>query len=516
MRNLEVIQQHVQSFPCNYIVFDLLKHAGKKLTEKTYEQRKKELNKLFAQQRLPVEVKYRHPAKIQAILVFDEADECWDQVLLAGGEGVIAKKRTSKWLEGKRTDQWMKYKNWRRIHVVLTSFDKQNGFFTGAVYREEQLMEVVTFRHGLSEEEEDTLQSFFYSNGKRTGESTQWGMEPSICVVIKCIDFDGKHLREPRFESFAFDVQPVDCTWQRMYRELYQSPLEKVEVTHPEKLLWKHPEITKNDYVVYLQRAAPYLLPFLRDRLLTVIRFPHGTVSDERFFQKNAPDYTPSFVQIVQNDEIDYIVCNNIETLLWLGNQLALEFHIPFQTVQTEYPTEIVFDLDPPSVEYFSLAVEAAVRMKAIFDQFQLRAFVKTSGNKGLQLYIPLPYDQFSYDDTRVFTKFICDFLCEQEPQWFTTERMKKNRGKKLYLDYVQHHEGKTIIAPYSPRGNQDALVATPLHWDEVNQSLKPSLFSINSVLERLETTGDLFRNFREEGERQPFREVLQKLKGLM
>nr|WP_153722038.1 DNA ligase D [Sporosarcina cascadiensis] len=515
MRSEKVIQQHVQTFPCEYIAFDLLKHAGKEITGKTYEQRKEKLKKLFTQLELPVKVKYRHPAKVQAAEVFEEAAPCWDRVLLANGEGVIAKKRSSEWLEGKRTENWLKYKNWRKVHVVLTSFDKENGFFTGAVYREDQLAEVVTFRHGLSGDEEGILQTFFYENGKRLSGSSRWIVKPSVCAVIHCIDFDGKHLREPRFDSFALDVHAEQCTWQRMYRELYPLP-PNIEVTHPEKCLWKKPGIKKEDYLLYLQLAAPYLLPFLQDRLLTVIRYPHGTVSEERFFQKNAPDYTPAFVRTVQNEGIDYIVCDTIETLLWLGNQLALEFHIPFQTVRTANPTEIVFDLDPPSVEYFSLAVEAAVQMKAIFDQFQLQAFVKTSGNKGLQLYIPLPYDQFSYEDTRVFTKFVCDFLCEQEPQWFTTERLKKNRGTKLYLDYVQHQEGKTIIAPYSPRGNTDALVATPLDWSEVTQSLQPSMFSIYSVLERLETTGDLFRNFSEAGEKQPFQDVLNNLKGLM
>ena len=140
---------------------------------------------------------------------------------------------------------------------------------------------------------------------------------------------------------------------------------------------------------MYLQRISPYMLPFLKDRLLTVIRFPHG-VPGESFYQKNSPDYVPDFVATKKMDDINYIMCNDIETLLWLGNQLALEFHIPFQTVHTNNPTEIVFDLDPPSVKEFSLAVEAAQQMKVIFDQFRLHSFVKTSGGKGIQLYIPI------------------------------------------------------------------------------------------------------------------------------
>ncbi|KIL45476.1 hypothetical protein KP78_30200 [Jeotgalibacillus soli] len=204
---------------------------------------------------------------------------------------------------------------------------------------------------------------------------------------------------------------------------------------------------------------------------------------DEHFFQKHCPDYAPAFIYTEQIDDINYIVCNDLESLLWLGNQLALEFHIPFQTRKNNFPTEIVFDLDPPSVKEFTLAVEAALRMKAIFDQFHLQSFVKTSGGKGLQVYIPLPDDTFSYEDIRIFIEFVCHFICEQEPHWFTTERLKKNRNNKLYLDYVQHGEGKTIIAPYSPRGNEQGLIATPLKWDEVGDSIIPDLFTMQTVL---------------------------------
>ena len=265
----------------------------------------------------------------------------------------------------------------------------------------------------------------------------------------------------------------------------------------------------------YLQQVSSYILPFLRERLLTVIRFPDG-VAGESFYQKNWPDNTPDFIVTKQVEDVRYVVCNNVESLLWLGNQLALEFHIPFQTIRTEKPTEIVFDLDPPSVEEFSLAIEAAQRMKAIFDQFELTSFVKTSGGKGLQIYIPLPMDTYSYEDTRVFTKFVCDFLCEQEPQWFTTERLKKNRDFKLYLDYVQHHEGKTIVAPYSTRGNEYGLVATPLYWEEVVATLNPRFFTIPTVIDRLKQKGNPFRDFRTDTNNVQFSAVLHQLKDLL
>ena len=153
--------------------------------------------------------------------------------------------------------------------------------------------------------------------------------------------------------------------------------------------------------------------------------------------------------------------------------------------------------------------------MKAIFDQFELKSFIKTSGGKGMQIYIPLPTDAFSYEETGLFTKFVCDFLIEQNPQWFTIERLKKNRHNKLYLDYVQHREGKTIIAPYSPRGNEKGLVATPLNWNEVNTSLKPDQFSIQTVCERIKKQGNPFLQFSEVKtiNKQSFTKILQQLK---
>jgi bifunctional non-homologous end joining protein LigD len=513
MRNQSVIRKHVQEFPCHYVVFDLLELKGKSHTGLTIAKRKQKLQKFFQTIPLPISISYEDTNRIQVIDVFQDNEMLWDKIIVSNGEGIVAKKKTSSWDSDKRTVHWLKIKNWRYVSVILTKYNEINGYFHGAIYNNETLVEVVIFRHGYKEEELNTLITFFQSNGTKVTKNS-WELEPSICVEIACIDFDGKHLREPMFHAFNFEKKPIDCHWQQMKRQLFPLP-ETIKITHPEKPIWPRNSIQKDDYLFYLQNISPYILPFLRDRLLTVIRFPHGVIG-ESFYQKNSPDYVPDFITTEQVDENRYIVCNDVESLLWLGNQLALEFHIPFQTIKTSKPTEIVFDLDPPSVNEFSLAIEAALRMKAIFDQFELRSFVKTSGGKGLQVYIPLPLNTFSYEDTRVFTKFVCRFLCEQEPQWFTTERLKKNRHNKLYLDYVQHHAGKTIIAPYSPRGNEQGLIATPLNWDEVTDTLRPDLFSIPTVLERINKQSNPFRDFRQIIEEQKFADVLSQLKELV
>ncbi|MFC4409773.1 DNA ligase D [Chungangia koreensis] len=515
MRNRDVIDQHVQKFPCHYVVFDLLKIQGEEQATDSLTKRKTSLKKLFKQLGLPLKVDYLNQIKLQLVEVFTDSERLWPFVVNYGGEGVVAKSKRSIYENGKRTDRWLKVKNWRIITVALTKYDKVNSYFFGAVNKEGQWIEIVNFLHGMSDEEVKTLATLFQQNGKKTSSSI-WELEPSICANVGCIDFDGTHMREPRFQSFNFEKGPLDCTWETLQRQLYPIP-ERVEVTHPDKPIWPEIGYTKDDYLLYLQKISSYMLPFLKDRLLTVIRYPHGVTGDvERFFQKHAPDYSPEFIQTKLVEDINYILCNDIESLLWLGNQLALEFHIPFQTIHTERPTEIVFDLDPPSVQEFTLAIEAGLRLKAILDQFGLHSFVKTSGGKGLQVYIPLTMDSFTYDETGIFTKFVCDFLVEQEPQWFTTERLKKNRGNKLYLDYVQHKEGKTIIAPYSPRGNEGGLVATPLKWEEVNSNLRPGQFPVPAVLDRVRTMGNLFKDFDYVKEKQPFGDVLDQLKEIV
>lgn len=287
----------------------------------------------------------------------------------------------------------------------------------------------------------------------------------------------------------------------------------KINLTNLTKLLWKNKKIRKIDYLNYLIKVANHITPFLSNRLLTTIRFPDG-IDKEKFYQKNCPDYAPDFIETRLEDGINYINCRDQATLIWLGNQSAIEFHIPFSTMDSHKPSEIVLDLDPPSRQEFVLAVEAALLIKEAIDRLQLISFVKTSGNKGLQIYIPLQENMYSYEETRKFTSFMADYLIAKEPKWFTTERLKVNRGGRLYIDYIQHAEGKTIIAPYSLRGNEDALVATPLHWNEVNLTLRPENFTIESIEKRLSEKGCPFIDaFFEAKNQQPFGKVLEYLK---
>lgn len=512
MNNPQTINSNADTFPCHYIAFDILQYKGKPKLNSQLTTRKQMLTKFFDSINHPTTVSYIDERRLQAIDAVEDSDLIWERVKTHNGEGVIAKKKTSKWVEGTRSTSWLKIKNWKYVDVILTKFDKSNGFFAGAIYKEDNLLEIVSFKHGLKEEENKTLTTFFKTYGTSLGNEVS-EIPPSICVSIACIDFDGSKLREPRFHSFQHTINPDECSWNNMQRQLNPIP-ENVVVTHPDKPVFPVNAIIKDDYLLYLQKVAPFMMPFLKDRLLTVIRYPHG-LPGESFYQKNYLENIPDYVTTHIAEETNCVICNNIETLLWLGNQLAIEFHIPFQTIHTDKPTEIVFDLDPPSVEEFHLAVNAALKLKAILDHFSLQSFIKISGGKGMQVYIPLPFNTFTYKETGIFTEFVCKFLEQQYPKWFTVERLKKNRENRLYLDYVQHREGKTIVAPYSTRGNANGLVAAPLYWDEVNEHLKPKKFTTIHVMERIRILGNPFREFKEAGENQPFKTALDQMNGL-
>lgn len=262
-----------------------------------------------------------------------------------------------------------------------------------------------------------------------------------------------------------------------------------LSITNPYKPLWPDAEVTKLDYIRYLLIVAKPMLAYAKDRLLTVIRYPHG-ITDKHFYQKNTPDYAPAWIQTHTWENVRYALCNNEATLIWMANQAALEWHVSFHLAKNEIPTELVFDLDP-STDDFSVVIQSAMLVKELLDELHLPSHVKTSGSSGLQIYVPIEL-RYTFEQTRQVGYFLASYLVSKHPELLTIERMVKNRGSKLYIDYLQHWRGKTLPAPYSPRAKEKATVSTPLNWEEVPH-IHPTAFTIHTVPERLQTLGDLF-----------------------
>ncbi|WP_423798832.1 DNA ligase D [Neobacillus sp. SAB-20_R2A] len=510
LKAVKKIGEQAKNSPCRLMIFDLLVQNGKPMYGLEFLKRKEELNRLFKKTGLELNADPYNKQLLQPVMAYEDFNEIWEKVVLYDGEGIVAKQASSIWEEGKRSLHWLKYKNWKYVSCFVTSYDKTNGYFYVGVYKDDSIYGVGQVLFGFKPDEKQALGQILKQNMVK--EDNQFiFVEPAICLEVKYLELYENQLREPHFDHFRFDLVPEDCTYDKFIFQQKNLP-EDLEITHPDKPLWDKFNIRKADYILYLREISPYMLPFLKSRLLTVIRFPHGMFG-EAFYQKNCPDYAPDFVHTHTADDIDYILCNNLKTLIWLGNQLAIEFHVPFQTTISKGPSEIVFDLDPPSQDEFHLAIKASLLIKEVLDQLNLIGFIKTSGNKGLQIYLPLPEDEFSYDDTRLFTSFIAEYLISKDPDSFTIERMKKKRGNRLYVDYVQHGEGKTIVAPYSMRGNEHGGVATPLFWEEVDEKLNPRMFTLDYALERIKKFGDPFKNYFQTKSIQPFAPVLEVLK---
>ncbi len=387
---------------------------------------------------------------------------------------------------------------------TITEYNLMDKLFSVGVADNGIIKNVGQFSEGMTKEESTALLSIVQKNARTVGKVIL--VEPGICVELEFSSFKDEKIIQPVFVQFLFQKSWQECTYEQLLQNI---GLDKLTITNPDKPLFPDNNVRKIDFINYLTLAEEKILPFLQNRLLTVIRFPHGLFG-ESFYQKQCPDYAPAFVETSWKEEINYIICNNKQTLLWLGNQLAFEFHIPFETVLSDsMPSEIVFDLDPPSRDHFFLAIKAAQILKQVLDGLKLISFIKISGNKGIQVYIPLPEKTYTYDEARIFTEFIANYMITIEPELFTIERLKKNRHNRLYIDYIQHSEGKTIIAPYSVRGNEGGYVACPIFWEELTNNLSPKAFTMESVSERLKNREDPFQSYFATKEKQSLKEVL-------
>ncbi|MEW9702107.1 non-homologous end-joining DNA ligase [Paenibacillus sp. SI8] len=266
----------------------------------------------------------------------------------------------------------------------------------------------------------------------------------------------------------------------------------ELTITNPSKPLWSEAGITKADYLAKLMELSPYLLRYCRDRHLTTIRYPHG-YQDKSFYQKNAPEPVPSFVNLAPLDGINYVNLDSLSTLIWLGNLACLEFHPSFHRIGETLPAEWVIDMDP-TLEEEPRIMEAAHIIGEVLDALHIQSIAKTSGATGIQIYVPIQHG-YTFEQLRRIGHFVGAYVVKKYPHLFTIERFKKNRGDKIYVDYLQHWYGKTLSAPYTPRAKKDASVSTPLLWKEVELRPSPREFNLQTVFDRLRRMGDLIEN---------------------
>lgn len=268
---------------------------------------------------------------------------------------------------------------------------------------------------------------------------------------------------------------------------------KEIVITNPDKVLWPEAGITKLDYIAYLLSVSEYMLPYTWDRMLMVWRYPDGA-NGRRIEERSIHGAAPDWVQRVLYNNKERILLNNAATLVWAANLGALEFHVPFDKhTKKDYPTELVFDLDPSAGTSFETVIETALKVKEALASLSLSGIPKTSGATGLQIYVPIRSD-YTFEETRQVNKFIADYIVHQLPGKITLDRVVERRGDNLYLDYLQLWRGRTMAAPYSVRARPMATVSTPVEWEELQQGIHPANFTIRTVPDRIRRIGDLFQ----------------------
>jgi bifunctional non-homologous end joining protein LigD len=267
-------------------------------------------------------------------------------------------------------------------------------------------------------------------------------------------------------------------------------------------VLWPAVGFTKGEAIDYYARVAEAILPHLAERPLTRVRFPNG-VDEQRFYEKRSPQGTPDWVEkapieMGREGVLDFVVCDQPATLIWLAQLAALELH-PSLSLRTdpEQPTVLAFDLDPGEPASVIDCCRVALTVRELFARFDLECFPKTSGSKGLQVYLPLNGD-VTYEVTKPFAHTVAQALERDDPKRITSRMKRDLRRGKVFVDWSQNDRAKTTVAVYSLRARERPTVSTPLTWDEVADAADDGepeslRFETSQVLDRIERQGDLF-----------------------
>ncbi|WP_031500566.1 DNA ligase D [Bryobacter aggregatus] len=494
--------------PVHLFLFDLLFLDGKDLRNRPFVERKAALTKIFHPE-LTVHLSEHFVTGREEILRAAREN---------GLEGVIAKKLDSPYQEGRSRD-WLKVKFHLRQEFAICGWiegKRKIGSLVLGVREGKEWVWCGNVGAGFSEatigpvleqlERAELKQSVFKASDLPSG--AHW-VRPELVAEVEFAQWteEGK-LRSPVFLGIRPDRRPADCRREKPILSAKRARGD-LKLTHLEKIYFPEDGITKGQLLDYYDAVSEYLLPYLKDRPLSLRRYPNG-IHGQSFFQKNLPENTPSWLETVVIDnkdsarEIRYAVAQDRDSLLYLVNLGCIDHNPWMSRIQKlDEPDFLLIDLDPYESD-FPQVVEAALCIRLMLDELKLKSWVKTSGGHGMHVVVPL-LPGHSYPDVSEFTGLLAGQAVERWPTIFTTERTLKKRPKRhVYFDHVQVGRGKTIAAPYSVRPYPGAPVGTPLAWDEVRKSLKPSNFHMGNILKRLGKIGDLYHGVLGRGQRLP------------
>ncbi|MEA2431971.1 MAG: bifunctional non-ous end joining protein LigD [Thermoleophilaceae bacterium] len=486
------IQRAAKGVPATFVAFDLLHLDGHSLMELPYEERRARLEELDLNG-----PHWRTPPTYRG-----EGRPLLEASQQQGLEGVVAKRLDSPYCPGQRSSYWVKVKNKQQDAFVVGGYlpgkRKVGAVLLGRRDEDGRLRYAGRAGSGLKETDIEELldrstprdDSPFEGNPKPPRGSKF--VEPELTVEAEFTDFtDEGVMRHP--------------TYKRLGKAgAYEATVEgrTLRLSNFDKVLYPKAGFTKGDMIDYYTRVAPALLPHLRDRPLTLKRYPNG-VEGQYFYEKNCPSHRPEWVRTegisTGRKTIDFCVCDDLPTLVWLANLADIELHTSLSlTDPIERPTMMVFDLDPGPPADIVQCCQVSVWLREIFEPLGLQSFAKTSGSKGLQVYVPLNVPEVTYDETKPFAKAVAELLEKQHPELVVSRMSKELRPGKVLVDWSQNDEHKTTVNVYSLRAKDRPTVSTPVSWDEVDACLEaadPSrlVFEHDEVLRRVERDGDLF-----------------------
>ena len=514
LTNESQVRRRAQEVPVVLVLFDLLWLDGRSLMHLPYDERRARLEALELSG-----PNWQTPAAHHG-----DGAALLEATARQGLEGLIAKRRDSPYEPGRRTGAWIKVKNVNRQEVVIA------GWLPGEGRRKTRIGALVVGVHdetdppsplryagrvgtGFTDRILDELRerleplrtdhSPFGHHPQGLPRNVQW-VTPVLLAEVEYGEWtsDGL-LRHPSFKGLREDKDPADVV-----RELPGDARElafgerTVRVSNWSKVLWPQAGFTKGDLVEYYVAVAPTLLPHLAGRPLTLKRYPNG-VDEQHFYEKQSPSHRPDWVRTAPirtgRKTIDFTLVDDVATLAWLANLADIELHTSLSRADhIERPTMLVFDLDPGPGADIVTCCEVALVLRGLFDKLGLTTVAKTSGSKGLQVYLPLNRPDVTYDDTKPFAKAVAELLEKQMPDLVVSRQTKALRDGKVLVDWSQNDEHKTTVNVYSVRARERPTVSTPVDWDEVaacRESGDPELlaFDTGDVLERIAQRGDLF-----------------------
>ncbi|HEY0417509.1 MAG TPA: DNA ligase D [Gaiellaceae bacterium] len=498
--------------PLVYYAFDLLELDGEPLVELPLAERKARLERLLD----------RRVKNVAFSQGFDDGDALFEVAREQKLEGVVAKRVESTYKPGRRTRDWLKIKSDNTDEFVVVGYTRGAGRRAGtfgslvlAVNEGTELRYVGNVGTGFDDAEIRKLLGLLRPLHRDTSPfavvpkmprvrkgDVQW-VEPQLVAQVRYGEWthDG-HLRHPAYQGIREDKDAGEVVAPQPIEDVIRVGRRELRLSNLDKPFWPDTGITKGDLLRYYRAVAPVLLPHLENRPFTMRRYPDGAYG-EAFFQKDAPkhmpEWIPTFHALVSARDsartkkwIDFPLVNDELALLWMVNMGCIDMNAWYSRVdKPDRPDFVLFDLDPTPEVPWQQTVEVALILKELLDALELVSFPKTSGGKGFHVLVPIDR-RSTYDDTRQFAEIVAGAIARSHPKLATTE-WSKARRRGVLVDANQNGEGKTIASVYSVRPKPNAPVSTPLRWDEVDDRLNPSIYTMRVVLERVRMHGDLY-----------------------